>query len=275
MSICPFLSGSIATVFNEDNIPTKFEVVHAQCVESECQIWDAVNNRCGMQITDTIRNPENETGTLISMLETVVGKGSERDSNHSLVSYLQDVVGVHSEKDEDRSLIEFLQKIVGVNAEKDVGQSLMVFLQNMIGSSDEKDAAEGTGSSLIKVANHIHGAHWHSIGHECSEIPAECGSFLFGSSAPYAAKLINEYMAYEDLDGNGLIYGRDFKVKSSNDKPPMLLSIEDSPIWVNPEIEVSWVELRKWSENPNENINPLEGCMPASMDESGDPEGSK
>lgn len=212
-------------------------------------MWDSVNTRCAMQVSDTIRQPDNETTSLIAMLEAVLGRESEKDAGNSLLVYLQDILGVNSEKDAGNSLLSFLQDILGVDA--------------------EKTAAEGIGSSLLKVLNHMHGAHWHQEDHRCDEIPVGCGSFTFGAGAPYAAKLVNEYMAYEDLDDNGFIYGRDFKIKDSGDKPPMLFCIEDNPAWIDPPIEISWVELKTWSEDPTVNNDPLASYSADPMTETG------
>lgn len=190
------------------------KIIYHECLQSKCQLWDSINSRCGAQVSDTIRNSANETDTLITLLEGVLGKVSEKDG------------------------------------------SLLVFLQNILGDSTEKSAAV-TSNSLIELLNHIHASHYHSSSHECPQIPATCGTYTFGGSVPYAAKLVNEFAAYEDLDGNNYIYGKDFKVADSSDKPPMLIAIEENPIWVDPSLEVSWADLKLWSENPAVNPNPL------------------
>lgn len=228
----------VSQIYNDMEEPTGFGFIYHNCLGEKCQMYDTTNNRCSMQVSDTIRNPENETNSLIVMLEKVLGKVSEKDAGNSLLGYLQD--------------------ILGKNGEKDTEQSLVVFLQNVLGNNNEKKAAEGQGSSLIKVANHIHGAHWHPEQHKCSEIPVGCGSYTFGAGAPYAAKLVNEYMSYEDLDGNGFIYGKDFKVKNGDDKPPMLLAVEENPMWAEPKTQVSWASIKAWSDDPDNNPDPLQ-----------------
>ncbi|WP_027358066.1 hypothetical protein [Desulforegula conservatrix] len=47
-----------------------------------------------------------------------------------------------------------------------------------------------------------------------------------GSKPPKAAILVNEYMGAEDLDGNGLIYGKTFYIKADS-RPPMLASLPE------------------------------------------------
>ena len=57
---------------------------------------------------------------------------------------------------------------------------------------------------------HIHSAHWH----------------MANATVPKAAILVNEYMGGEDLDGNGMIYGKDFHIAPDcPDRPPMLRSL--------------------------------------------------
>jgi len=74
---------------------------------------------------------------------------------------------------------------------------------------------------------------------------SRCGVFTFdhiinidnrGKSAPvgYAAVLSQEFIQQEDFDGNGKIYGKDFKLK---DPPPILKSLEQNPGWKDPDTE--------------------------------------
>ncbi len=89
------------------------------------------------------------------------------------------------------------------------------------GEATEEDFYAKTIVSLLEVVKeeiiglradieHIHAYHWHRT----------------SSSVPKAAVLVNEYMGGEDLDGNGLIYGRDFHIAPDcPDRPPMLESL--------------------------------------------------
>lgn len=217
MAKCPFMSrliidsreklltkaGDFYTVANSGAITTNFDLtknielfntvtpaytadvymLYHDCIEETCQLWDTVNSRCGARVSDTIRGASDEINTLITMLEAVIGKSSERDSANSIVSYLMDILG----------------------------------------QSSEKTAAEGTGSSLLKESNHIHGSHYHPREHLCATIPASCGGQAsgFSGNVPKAAALVAEYVGNEDLDGNGLIYGIDFYICDA-DLPPML-----------------------------------------------------
>lgn len=49
------------------------------------------------------------------------------------------------------------------------------------------------------------------------------------NNIPYATLLISEHLGKQDVDGNGEIYGVDFGITDSDDKPTMLYSIENSP----------------------------------------------
>jgi len=88
--VCPYMS----TIEGE-------ELEKVICIEDECEIWDLTNERCGTKVSDTIINRNNnEQDNLVTMLEKVVGKSSERDQDHSLTVYLQDVLGKHENKEE-------------------------------------------------------------------------------------------------------------------------------------------------------------------------------
>jgi hypothetical protein len=67
---------------------------------------------------------------------------------------------------------------------------------------------------------------------ECGGAPNLGGGA--SSPPPAYAKLIGEYQGNEDLDGNGKVYGKDFKITDDDTKPPALTSIEQDPDWVDP-----------------------------------------
>lgn len=101
------------------------------------------------------------------------------------------------------------------------------------------------GECSIKIAGvhtaHIHDSHKHIHQHNCSEIPSACGVPLIPSEQPAATKLITEFMGNEDLDGNGLIYGYDFKITDGNDKPALLDGIESNPKFTAT-VEMTWAD---------------------------------
>lgn len=70
-----------------------------------------------------------------------------------------------------------------------------------------------------------------------------------GSQIPKATLLTSEFYNNQDLDGDGKIYGYDFKISDDDSKPPkkpiILCIVEKSPYWTNPTIEISWEEFSK------------------------------
>lgn len=195
-------------------------MLYPECIRENCQLWDSINERCGTKVTDTIKDNLTEELNVMRYLENVIGRSSEKDVLHSL----------------------------------------LIYLQNILGNNDEKLSAEGTGSTLIRVLNHMHGAHWHPEEHLCPEIPVSCGqpaAGVGGFGTPYASVLIAEYMGFQDLDQNFFIYGHDFMVTDGPTKPGMLKAIEYGPEWVNPNIQVSWPAMLNWYETREDDQDPL------------------
>lgn len=119
-----------------------------------------------------------------------------------------------------------------------------------IGSSCELwDSNRGTCSikSNSLTNQHIHTSHWHQRGHTCTDNSVSCGNMFKIQSAPYAATLVNEFFANQDMDGNGKVYGFDFKIEDSASKPPMLNSVELNEAWADPDTSVNWDDLLAWS----------------------------
>lgn len=173
MAVCPYLSG-----IRFDTAGAFIGVQKVECLGPECELWDSINARCGTKVSDTIRNNnDNETNTLITLLEKVLGTVSEKDE-------------------------------------------------------------APTGESLLTISNHTHDSHYHPTIHECSEIPADCGrATAFGGDA---TTLIGEFYTNQDLDNNGKIYGKDFKIQENAEKPPALRGLEGSPDWVEPSTHMNW-----------------------------------
>lgn len=176
--------------YEEDGVPTSYD----------CELWDYTNGRCGLKVTELIKEPSTEEDNLMIMLEKIIGKTSEKAS------------------------------------------------------------AEGTGSSLLRELNHMHGAHWHPSQHTCPQIPVNCGQPTSGGASfgtPFATVLIAEFMSNQDLDSNGYIYGKDFMIEDSYDKPIMIKSIEQTPEWEDPSITIAWTDMLAWSLDPVNAPNPL------------------
>jgi len=219
MATCPFLSYTPISQTNSSGTTSEgsgseFEVtqwsysygslVQVSCLGSSCQIWDSTNSRCGMLVSNTIKNTTDETVSLIKHLEDTVGKPSERDDSNTLLKWLQEVVGVIADID------------------------------NIPSHTSGTCSYCNQPSTLLEMIQHVNKDHW------------DVGS---GAAMPYAAILMSEYQANEDMDNNSKVYGFDFKINvDDNEKPPMLKGMEDHPDFVEPPLIVDWTPLLEWYE---------------------------
>lgn len=79
-----------------------------------------------------------------------------------------------------------------------------------------------------------------------------CGVYLTPQQkeTPSAASLINEFKCSQDLDENGLIYGKDFTIREDeSEKPSVLSTIEQDPDWEEPSKSCAWSEYLDWKKN--------------------------
>lgn len=87
------------------------------------------------------------------------------------------------------------------------------------------------------------------IGAETNVLNNTGSGEIIGGSIPIAVTLVSEFYNYQDLDGNNLIYGYDFKISDDIHTPPwkpiILCLIEKSPYWVNPKNEIEWSSFTK------------------------------
>ncbi len=65
---------------------------------------------------------------------------------------------------------------------------------------------------------------WDKVNRRCALI--DTASSSSSGAVPKAAMLVNEYMGAEDLDGNGMVYGKHFYITEA-DRPPMLASMPE------------------------------------------------
>lgn len=189
--ICPYISG----------IGEGDAEVMVDCKQSSCEIWDSINNRCGTKVSDLIATPTNENQNIISYLEDVLGKTSERDENNSLLLYLQNVLG----KNQDIDVAAIGNNILTLcNHKHDSHLHQIVHEVNNI-------PADGGNPSIVDV----------------------------DAPPPYANSLVSEFVGNQDMDYNGMIYGFDFKIEDGPDKPPMLQGLETQPTWPNPSVTMA------------------------------------
>jgi|SRR6056297_3027795 len=92
---------------------------------------------------------------------------------------------------------------------------------------------------------------WDSIGNKCSTQGGPT------NSVTPSTLLMMEFQGNQDIDNNGKIYGKDFKITDSSEKPSTLQSIENSPYWEEPYVSIPWSEYLDWFENPIDVSNPL------------------
>lgn len=98
-----------------------------------------------------------------------------------------------------------------------------------------------------RYMRHFHYAHQHNIPH----IPADLsviGGPTIKTSLPYATALVQEFACFEDVDGNGKVYGLDFKLVMDNTIPPALRGIQRNPDFNQNVPEVKWLDLFAWKQ---------------------------
>jgi len=85
------------------------------------------------------------------------------------------------------------------------------------------------------LEEHVHTRHRHPLTHLASDTDPNILGSNFVSLAQPALYLLQEWTTGTDVDGNGKIYGKDFKISNSDrNKPMMLKGIESLPDWRNP-----------------------------------------
>jgi len=108
---------------------------------------------------------------------------------------------------------------------------------------------------------HNHNSHDHPRAHTCASSYSSyyadyintCGSSTQGNQLPLASRLINEFLFNEDMDGNGKVYGYDFKISNSDtNKPPVLTAIESNPDWTDPTCSITWQQYKDWETYGND-----------------------
>ena len=211
------------------------------------------------ELDDSDLDINEKNRSIVMYLKKMFGTESERDVEQSLTVFLKSMIGIKSERDAAHSLMIYLKDVIGINSEKDNASSLLVYLENILGKKTEKSSAEGTGSSILREINHVHGAHLHCKTHTCETIPTTCGKPMHcggGSKGSPAAILMGEFMDNVDGDGNGKIYGHDFIISDDGDKPTTLVSIEGSADWVTPPLVITWSAYLAWHDDPDNVADP-------------------
>jgi len=85
------------------------------------------------------------------------------------------------------------------------------------------------------LEEHIHTRHHHLLSHLASDTDPEILGSKFVPTIQPALYLLQEWTTGTDVDGNGKVYGKDFKIDNKDkSKPMMLKGIESLPDWRNP-----------------------------------------
>ena len=81
-------------------------------------------------------------------------------------------------------------------------------------------------TEIKTILTHWHNMHLHGYSHKCEDgFPTNDGMALLPTPITPAEKLIQEYNTGYDIDYNGIIYGKDFKLSDSDDVPRMVREV--------------------------------------------------
>ena len=82
-------------------------------------------------------------------------------------------------------------------------------------------------TEMRQILKHYHDSHLHAYPHDGQDkYDVQMGRAIVSSPVTPSDKLLQEYNTNYDVDGNGLIYGTDFKLTGSN-IPRILMHIND------------------------------------------------
>jgi len=217
MAACPYLSYNPITMNSTGQVSegtSQFEVTqwtysYGTLVQVECITTDC-------QIWDASNG---QCGMRVS--DSIKSPSNETSV---LINLFEGVLGKLSERDDSNSMVTWIKEVIGEIADIDNIPSHIKGTCNYCNQP----------AKVIDMIQHVNQDHW------------DIGS---GASMPYAAILMSEYQANEDMDSNSKVYGFDFKINIDDpEKPPMLMGMEDHPRFVEPPLIVDWIPLLTWYE---------------------------
>jgi len=250
-----------------------------ECITTNCQIWDSTNNRCGMLVSNTIKQSTDENNGLINHLENSIGKSSELDSGNSLISYFKNILGISSERDNASSLITYFKNMIGTASERDDNQSATEYWKNLFGIKSERDNDDTNPMSLVtylktivgkfkelgeylnehhsfaSYTEHIHNQHHHNLIHHIdSGFQTSPTGRVWIGGPPEAVNLMTEYTSNSDRDQipvatlqtinaniSGSIYGFHFSISTADGQcPPVLAGLQGNPSFPQNLPQVTW-----------------------------------
>ena len=130
-------------------------------------------------------------------------------------------------------------------SKRSVGELLTQIKQSLHENSDENqttftDRIRGTYDHIVKILTPTidnTNKHTKSIDYHITRIDERSAK----ATISYAAILAQEFIQGQDFDENGMIYGRDFKIKNP---PPILKALEDDLEWREPDRVLTLEEYR-------------------------------
>lgn len=256
---CPFISAAAGT----------YDLIKAPCMREQCKFWDATSEEC-ILLLSAQKQAAGESVNIEPLINELEALNTKVDilSDTSLASYevasdIHDAVTDIDEtldtiKDDDsvttrlddlntnvevlresniNDIVDELQKLnTRINIMKQSGlQSLdALYLELAILTSFYLD--------MNAISDHLHTQHMHPYPHKTAEIDERSGGKSIAMLPDPTAILMQEFNSGRDVDGNGMIYGTDFKIKDNDIKPKLLLLIEANENWSNPSTEIDYEE---------------------------------
>jgi hypothetical protein len=212
MAICPLMSNWVCcytnTIFKEK-----------ECIEDQCALWDSENNRCGLKVSDISQN------IYLNIHE------DNDETKRSIGQLLKDIINyIHEDNDETKRSIGQLLTLIKQSLHEDndetkraIGQLLKSVIDYIHEDNDE--TKRSIGQLLKDIINYIHEDNDESkksIGEHIATIDYK----LCWCHDTKIQVYLQEFLTFKDLDNNGKIYGKDFKLANP---PPLLKSLENSP----------------------------------------------
>ena len=214
----PPSAASDGLAFQIDSIDAGIDTVNGteivttvDCVQNTtCQIWDDVNSRCGMLVSNTIIAPTDESNHLLANLEGVIGKLSQRDSGNTLVQYLKTILGVDGESRE--SLMKIIEHIHNMHDHP--------VLHNSFGGA---------------YNNTTHGDYIGGIPPAATLMQEYLTNSDQDNISVATLQTVNASIT-------GSIYGLYFRITEDANIPPMLKAIHTNPDFPTGTPEITWVQ---------------------------------
>lgn len=220
--VCPFMSDVLGGL--------------KQCIESGCQVWDTVNDRCGAKTSDIQYHVHNSHWH---------GLSHTCAASHNAGTFYN-ICGTSEQADNIPKAIKLLTAY-NVNEDMD-GTGLVYGFDYYINPSDTEKppvliGVDGQNSNTVDLLY----MNWDDYTTFLND-PTSDESVLF-----------KEACLNSSLDGTGYIYMYDFKIDSSDtNKPDILVHMEESPAWSNPNVSMTWADYQAWKLDPsNPSLNPF------------------